>query len=249
MNKKLGRQKVGTFAKIADIRPEEPTTWKNQLFLTLDFDWASDEVLEESIFRLEQAGAEATWFVTHATPIIERLRENPRFELGIHPNFNFLLEGQDNSGSAEEVVESLLELVPEAVSVRSHSMLQSSRILQLFRSLGLKYDCNHFIPAHTGIVLRPWVDWNGMIRVPYFWEDDVAAAENFRSTPRELVTAPGLRVIDFHPIHIALNTRMLETYERARPDHGNMKALRAYRDPGPGTSDFLDAILGGEMAW
>lgn len=44
---------------------------------------------------LKQADASANWFVTHDTPLQERLRSYPKFELEIHPNFNFLLQGDD----------------------------------------------------------------------------------------------------------------------------------------------------------
>jgi len=76
----------------------------------------------------------ATWFVTHDTPLISRLRTNSKFELGIHPNFDFLIQGEPrNGGNAQEVVARLLEIVPEAKSVRSHSMTQSSRLLKCSR--------------------------------------------------------------------------------------------------------------------
>ena len=121
----------------------------NALYLTFDIDWACDEVLADTIDLVEQADIYATWFVTHDTPLLKRLRDNPKFELGIHPNFNNILAGRPdpaNGMSAEETVDRLLSLVPEAKSVRSHSMTQSSVLLKLFLDKGLTHDCNHFIP-------------------------------------------------------------------------------------------------------
>lgn len=232
------------FRRIRTIDPDDPASWEDGFFLTFDFDWASDPILEDCIGLVERAGVAATWFVTHDTPLLDRLRANPAFELGIHPNFNELIEGRPDGKNAESVVAELLELVPGAVSVRSHSMLQSSRVLALFQRLGLRYDCNHFLPAHTGIVLRPWADWTGMIRVPYFWEDDVAAAEGFRESPTDLVKAEGLRVADFHPIHVALNTRDLNVYERSRESHADLDALQRFRKDGPGARAFLESLTG-----
>jgi len=156
---------------IKSINPNKPSTWEDYLFLTFDIDWACDDVLAYTIDMVEEAGVYATWFVTHDTPLLERLRENPKFELGIHPNFNNILAGKydpENEKNAEEVVEKLLSIVPEARSVRSHSMTQSSQLLQLFVERGLTHDCNHFIPHQTGIDLCPWYLWNGIVKVPYF---------------------------------------------------------------------------------
>lgn len=80
------------FGNIGEIDLENPGSYQ-KIFLTFDIDWASDEVLEYCIDIVEKANIKATWFVTHETPLLGRLRANPNFELGIHPNFNPLLEG------------------------------------------------------------------------------------------------------------------------------------------------------------
>ena len=85
------------FGKVSEISLEEPSSYE-KVFLTFDIDWASDFVLEYCIDLIESAQVKATFFVTHETPLLERLRENPNFELGIHPNFNPLLEGDFRYG-------------------------------------------------------------------------------------------------------------------------------------------------------
>lgn len=211
------------------------------IVLSLDIDWACDEVLADSIDLVEGVGAPATWFVTHDTPLLERLRANHNFELGIHPNFNPLLDG--NCKGAEQVIDEILAIVPEAVSVRSHSMVQSSRLLELFRSKGLRFDCNHFIPEQSGIMLKPWRLWNGMIKVPHFWEDDAACIYEAGAAVRDLVGRDGLKVFDFHPIHVFLNTEDLARYEQTRSLHSAATKLVRHRFPGVGTrTQFLDLL-------
>src|SRR5688572_30631364 len=91
--------------------------YENKLFLTFDIDWASDHVLNHTIDLLEKFDVCATFFVTHETPLLNKIRRNPKFELGIHPNFNFLLNGDFRHGkNPEEVVEYYLKMVPDAVS-------------------------------------------------------------------------------------------------------------------------------------
>lgn len=87
--------KFSTFKKIV---VDDPRTWTDAIFLTFDIDWAHDEVLNDTIDIVERAGVAATWFVTHDTPVLERLKHNPNFELGIHPNFNYLLQGNSKNG-------------------------------------------------------------------------------------------------------------------------------------------------------
>ena len=84
------------FEKISSINPDSPLTWKNKIFVTLDIDWAADEVILDSLKLLEQADVSVTFFVTHRTPILERIKGNPKFEIGIHPNFNQLLNNENN---------------------------------------------------------------------------------------------------------------------------------------------------------
>lgn len=234
-----------SFGTISGIDPEAVDSWEKSLFLTFDIDWACDEVLANTIDLVENADVVATWFVTHNTPLLKRLRANPKFELGIHPNFNFLLSSDtQNGGSVEEVIDQLLAIVPEAKSVRSHSMAQSSNILQIFSDKGLTHDANHFIPEQARIELKPWQLWNGLIKVPYFWEDDLACIY-FKNTPiQDLTKRSGLKVFDFHPIHVFLNTESLARYERTREIHRDPETLRKHRYAGKGTRATLETLLG-----
>lgn len=233
------------FGKIAEIRPEIPDTWQDRIFLTFDIDWACDAVLADAIDLVEAAGVPATWFVTHSTPLLVRLRANDKFELGIHPNFNFLLEGDPRNGAnAAEVVDRMLELVPQARSVRSHSMTQSSRLLQLFKDRKLTHDANHFIPEHSGIELRPWLHWNGLIKVPYCWEDDAHCMHDQYSDVESMSKRSGIRVLDFHPIHVYLNTERMERYESTRSIHHLPEKLLAHRSAHhQGAREVLKSLL------
>jgi hypothetical protein len=236
----------GAFAKVSDVRPEAPETWSEKTFLTFDTDWAHDAAIADTIDLVEEAGVAATWFVTHDTPLLARLRENPLFEIGIHPNFNPLLAGEPRAGcgSADEVLDRMLELVPEATAIRSHCLVQGGRLFELFRRKGLTHDCNAFLPESSGMTLRPWVDWSGLIRVPYFWEDDFWCDTGRSSRFADLDTRPGVRGYDFHPIHVFLNTEALCRYEDARAEFQDAEALRARRyEGGDGTRDFLTTLL------
>lgn len=229
---------------ISKIQAHDESTWKDTIFLTFDIDWAHDDVLSDTIDLVEKADVAATWFVTHDTPVLKRLRENPKFELGIHPNFNFLLEGdRRNGGNGREVIERMMAIVPEAKSVRSHSMTQSSILLELFVEVGLTHDVNHFVPHHAGIELKPWIVWNGLCKVPYCWEDDVQCLFGREDKMSDVMSLPGIKVFDFHPIHVFLNTESLERYELTRPLHSTPEALVNHRFPGHGARTGLLSLI------
>ena len=122
-------------------------------------------------------------------------------------------------------------------------MTQNSRILELFAGYGLTHDCNHYIPWYSGIELKPWALWNGMLKVPYFWEDDLAFTRQDRFDLDELVNLNGVKVFDFHPIHIHLNTEHPERYESSREVHRDYQRSKELRFKGEGTRDHLISLL------
>ncbi len=229
---------------ISLIDPKIKSSWNDKIFITIDIDWAVDEIILDTIKLIEDADIHATWFVTHKTEVLDRIRSNEKFELGIHPNFNFLLNGEKKAGAnCEQVLDRILEIVPEAKSVRSHSMTQNTYLLNLFVEKKLRYDCNHFIPEQANVKIKPWTLWNELIRVPYFWEDDISCLYKKNSPMHKLVRRDGLRVFDFHPIHIFLNTENLQRYERTREIHNNPKELIKYRYGGIGVRNKLIDLI------
>lgn len=230
------------FGKISEIKLDVKESWSDRLFLTIDIDWCCDDVLVETINLIEYSGVYATWFVTHKTHLLNRLRENPKFELGIHPNFNSL-EGDLKNTNATEILNKILEVVPEAKSIRSHSLTQSSKLLQMFVDKGLTHDCNSFIPEQSGIELKPWKVWNGLIKVPHCWEDDLACQYGNNISLKPILLGKGLKVFDFHPIHIFLNTEHLSRYESTRSIHHHPNQLIQHKNKNTGIKNLLDTLL------
>ncbi len=139
--------KSDLFGLLSQINVNESGSW-DRMFLTFDIDWAHDEVLRDTIELIRPFGAKVTWYATNPTNLLGDIREVTDWELGIHPNFNPLLEGKAE-GSAADIVQTLMAIVPEARSVRSHSLVQSSRLSQLFVSSGLTHNSNDYIPGNS----------------------------------------------------------------------------------------------------
>jgi len=179
--------------------------------------------LTHTLDIIEKKDIKVTIFCTHKTDLLDRMRKNPNIELGIHPNFNFLLNGDFRYGkNIKEVIEYYLNIVPEAVSVRSHSVTQNSAILSAFSDFGIKYDCNHFIPLHLEMNLKPWLHCNGkLIKTPYCWEDDCHCLYQYSWDVQKHINMEGLKIFNFHPIHIFLNTDEPSRYENYKKHQGN----------------------------
>ena len=234
------------FEKICDISNQKNMDFDNKIFLTFDIDWCSDEVLKYTLNIIEKYNIKTTFFVTHKTKLLHYMQKNKNIELGIHPNFNFLLNGDFRYGdNIDEVIEYYLEMVPNSISVRSHSMTQSSIILSSFAKHNIKYDCNHYIPKNSGILLYPWQFLKtSLFKIPYFWEDDFHCIYNDTWDINEYINYKGLKVFDFHPIHIFLNTENLERYEKARPYLQDFNKLKKFvNNETYGTRDFLIDLI------
>ena len=207
---------------------------------SLDIDWAPEEVIQDSLELFELYKIKCTLFSTHDSKVI-RTSNKDLFEVGIHPNFNNLINGLTKEGeSATKIIKDLMEIYPEAKGVRSHSMTQSSRLLSLFKENGLEYDSNQFLPYNWEI--KPYECWTGIKRIPYNWEDDVhfAYKKKFNFFFNRIFDVNKNFIFDFHPIHIYLNTDSELTYLNAKPFYHNpYELLKKRNNIIEGTRDFL----------
>lgn len=185
--------------------------------LTFDVDWAADFMVDAVARELIERNVRSTWLVTQASPAIDRLRERPDlFELGIHPNF---LPGSSHGASATEVLATCMSIVPEATTMRAHALVQSSPILaQVVESTPIRCDSSIMLPHAENLAPCRFPHAEGpLVRVPYFWEDDV---EMMRPAPcwnfDEGAHAPGLRVYDFHPALVFLNAGDMGPYHKLK---------------------------------
>ena len=207
---------------------------------TIDVDWAHEEVIKDTLSLFELYNIKCTIFSTHSS--YEVIKSNRKlFEVAIHPNFNPLLSGSPKS--VEDVIDELIEIHPDAKGVRSHSLMQSSHIMQKFAEKGLVYEANLLLPYQKH--LKAYRLWNGLIRIPYNWEDDVHWSYGYSfDNCRINLEDDGLVVFDFHPIHIYLNTDNKYRYNEAKKDNADPDKLMAYRNTEiEGTRDLLISLL------
>lgn len=221
----------------------------NQFALTFDIDWAPDFVLEDLYHLLLEYQVKATWMVTHPTPWLDRFREHPDlFELGIHPNF---LSGSSHGDTPEEVLNYVLDLVPEAVSSRSHAVVQSGPILNLLTNDSpVLVDSTVFLPEWPNIKPFRHLSLNGsLLRIPFFWADDFEMCRDHSSWKLDRYQeVPGWKIMMFHPIHAYLNTDDFGRYEGMKQALGPLNKATAeqvlsYRNQGEGARSMLLEVL------
>ena len=233
---------------ISDIIVKDPFTWENKIFLTTDIDWACDEVIEFCDNLFNKFGCKVTWFVTHDTPITEKLRKNKNYELGIHPNFNpLLMNGSYEKGvNAKEIISKTMQLVPDAKAIRSHSITQSSILMSLYKEFGLKYDLNTFILLDEDLHCKPFDYYFETIKLPYIWQDDTYLDCNLDKDHclNILKKAKGLVIVNFHPIHLFLNSENMTRYMNCRPFYTDyQKLVKEVNKNQYGVRNFFEELL------
>jgi len=218
------------------------------IVLTSDQDWAPSWATADLLQQWRDAGVAGTFFVTNACESLAGVGRDDEIELAWHPNF---MVGSSHGSTPAEVLDTLRELVPNALGARAHYLVRSTALLEEYARQGLLYEASDLMDGQSGLCAIP--SWNSVVRVPIYWADDVHAmhGRTFALSSMDM-GAPGLKVFAFHPIHVALNTRTLDGY---RAFHAAMSAtgrpmteasreeVARFREDGPGTADLLTELL------
>jgi len=215
-----------------------------EIGILIDLDWAPDAAIDDTAGLLREAGVHATWFVTHRSPAVDRLaEEHELFELGVHPNF---LRGSTHGENAADVLEHCMRLVPQAIAVRTHGLVQSTALVtQMVAVTPLRIDASVLLPRVTSVPPAVLPTAAGpMVRVTCCWEDDVEMLAERPVWRLDDLAIDGLALFCFHPIHVWRNHASLSGYEAMKRAPGGISEASA-SDPLPGLgsrSMFLDLL-------
>ncbi len=223
---------------------------KTSVIITLDMEWASDCIIEDIASLFIERGVKGTWFVTHQTAALSMLRSHDSlFELGIHPNFK---EGSSHGRTMPEVVSHCLGLVPEAVSARSHGLIQSDYLWRYYaESTPIRYECSTFLgPVPCAYPSRFFWNRKDLLRIPFTYQDNIETDAPFPiwNANDFLAKKMGIQVLNFHPFHIYANASSMAAFEEVkklgRPFHElSEEELLPYRRNGDGSrSMFVSAL-------
>lgn len=191
---------------------------------TSDVDWAPESMIEGCLEA--HRDVPLTMFATHPS---EALRH--RRHVGVHPNFR---SGSTQGSSPAEVIQ-YVKTLSDGDFYRCHGFYEDTNISVQLKNSGYVFDSN--LALHLQDYVIPLRHQSGTTRYPVTLEDDYLLREtglNWEKI-RAHLDAPGLKIFNFHPIHITLNTPSLDYYEAHR---GNPE-----RYSGEGAATTLDKII------
>ena len=202
--------------------------------ITLDADWALPEVVLDAIVMIQHYGCRVTLFATGRLP--EHV-VSAADEIALHPHFL----GAD----LDAPIAGLKAIYPEAIGTRSHCLFSSERLRPVYARHGIRYESNNMQYLQSGISCSTFS--RSCVSVPLYFMDrfHLEMSENVSSIEDTTfdLSAPGMKVFDFHPIHLVLNTKNVYHYEIAKPYYHNLDVLRDMAERGPGTRTLLLALL------
>lgn len=209
------------------------------IVITFDVDWVPGFVLESVMQRIEEAGIKGTFFCT--SPL--KFRCDSSIELAIHPNF---MPDSTQGSSENHILANLLKWYPAAVGLRTHRLYWHSGLQDKLIHNNIRYDSSILMPFHP--FLEP-IRIGDFTRFACWWSDNIHMNYGLPFHKIELpnLDKPGLKIFDFHPIHIFLNTNNLDTYRRHVKCLQPLEAqafedLSHHREPGYGIGTFFDEI-------
>ena len=152
-------------------RTDSPDGPHDEVAITVDVEWAHPEVLADVVQMLDDRRLRATFFCTHHGI------EVGAHERALHPNFrrsgNTMVGADaatmDDRAFYSFVVSATRTFCPEAVGVRSHSLLTDSNLLPVYRDAGLEYDSSYMLPLASG--LAPAWRGSGILEIPIYYMD------------------------------------------------------------------------------
>jgi hypothetical protein len=211
---------------------------------TTDIEWAPDWAIRETFAITDRFKVPLTPFVTHRSEYLDSRLRTPeeRFDVGVHPNF---LQPSTHGKTMDEIIDHVMALWPEARSYRSHCFYDHTRMSRAFAERGFLYDSNLCLFLQP--FLTPFRSGTPILRLPVFWEDDYHTAHALGWTIdsiRDSLEMPGLKIINVHPLMVALNCPSDTHYERNRSMYDwHEDGWQRYRHDGRGVATFLEELL------
>jgi len=211
---------------------------------TTDIEWAPEWAIRETYALADRYGIPLTPFVTHDSPYLSSrlVTREERGDVGVHPNF---LQPSTHGKTTEEIIDHVMALWPEARSYRCHCFYDHTRLSRAFADRGFQYESSLCLFLQP--FLTPFRSGTPLLRFPVFWEDDYHTAHRLGwsiESIRDSLELPGLKIINVHPMLVALNCPDDAFYERNRTMYQwHSDGWEGYRHKGLGVATFFEALL------
>lgn len=211
--------------------------------LSFDTDWMSSDAMSGFFGRYPELPP-STFFLHEFTSSLA-MEFQEVHEINPHPTINF---GKKDNNHIE--IEKNISRKP--LGIRSHSCVSSHMLSIEWANSGYKYQSIEVDLGNSKLQTRP-LAW-GLYEVPIYYMDNMSLWANKNKLGRyftnleylaEAISTENSLVFDFHPIHIALNTKSVGDYQLKKD-----LVLREMVDPwelgdsGIGIRSFFEQVLG-----
>src|SRR5262249_35710266 len=107
----------------------------------------------------------------------------------------------------------------------------------------IEYFSNDLLFLHRN--LHPIYDWSGLVRLPIYWEDDVHCIffQNQFRLGDLMLESEGMKIFNFHPIHLYLNTNEFPQYLASKDELRDMKTAKRHQKKGEGIRSLFLELL------
>ena len=200
--------------------------------MTIDLEWCPTPIIQDTIQLLDEFDISATLFSTHNDKM--QVEEHER---ALHPNFF------DQEDDDEVVISELYDMFPMANGIRSHGLYIHSRLRSAYPE-SITYESNYIQYLEPNI--SPHWMHQQIVQFPIYFMDDMWLRTNDNHEPVDtstLVNKEGLKVFDFHPVHVYLNTSTITEYEHAKQHYDSPEKLETLRTDEYGVRDLFTALL------
>lgn len=215
--------------------------------ITLDIDWASDACLEYAFETIAAFKIPITVFLTGKSNFINQLAKANGWELEPHPNY---LPHSDHGLSQDEVTAHVRKFVFHTYGLRMHRYFVPNNFTIDAFLPWITYTSNDV--SHL-TAKNPFINKWGIIEIPIFFEDGLYSLKNESFSVEDImkqIDNDHYYVFNFHPIHIALNTReyavsrkLKDTLPRREYNTLDKERLLAMRYDGYGMHNLLIDLL------
>ena len=219
------------------------------VLITSDADWSSESIIDYFCKKMIRHKVKPLIFATNKSKKLFKYYYSKTIDIGIHPNFR---KNTTQGKNKKDVVSNLIKIFPMSKISRSHSFIDSSYIRKLLIDHKIFYDSNklHYLQSY----LRPIIFKNGIKRFPVYWSDGLALINTQKGTSlkkdlkknKNLLSSPGLKILNIHTFNYSLNIPNLLEYERNKylTTYVNQKKINEIKkNYSFGIQNYFDELL------
>ena len=213
--------------------------------LTADQDWSPEWAIAAFLEKAGKWGQPFHVFRTSPSVLLDEVVQsrNGVLSQGWHPNF---LPGSSHGATVDEVVRYCQRFFPGARTARAHCFAEDTFRMRALAKAGIVADSQNPTPCQG--YLFPMVHETGILRLPVYFEDDIAfdaIGEFTVDVFRQSLLTPGLKILNFHPTFVGCNTPSLPHYNSVRSRvFGTSQPSEGVVWEGRGTANMLEELMG-----